>query len=51
MACGSFTSAAVAGGLTAWAQCWFLLLMILVVVTIAVLFILAMLAIASLGRY
>jgi len=51
MTCGGFTSAAIAGGLTAWAQCWFALLMMLVIVTVAVLFILAMLAIASLHRY
>lgn len=51
MPCGSFSAAAVAGGLTAWAQCWFLALMMLVIVTIAVLFILALLAIASLHRY
>ena len=51
MTCGGFTSAALAGGLTVWAQCWFLALVMLVVVTIAVLFILAMLVIASMGRH
>ena len=51
MTCGGFTEAAVAGALTAWAQCWFALLVMLVIVTIAVLFIIALLAIASLHRY
>jgi hypothetical protein len=48
MTCGGFTSAALTGGLTAWAQCWFILLMILVIVTVAVLFIIGMLALVRL---
>jgi len=46
--CIEFTTAATAGALTAWAQCWFMALIMLVIVTIAVLFILALLALARL---
>ena len=46
--CIEFTTAATAGALTAWAQCWFVALMMLVVVTVAVLFILGLLSIVRL---
>jgi len=48
--CIEFTTAATAGALTAWAQCWFAALVMLVIVTIGVLFILAMLAIVGMNR-
>jgi len=46
--CIEFTTAATTGALAAWAQCWFMALMMLVIVTIAVLFILALLVLARL---
>jgi len=46
--CGTIDGAIAAGALTAWAQCWFLLLVLLVVLTIGVLFIIALLCLARL---
>lgn len=47
--CGGFTEVA-AGPLTAWAQCWFLVLVIVVLVTVGVLFCIALLEILRLSR-
>lgn len=48
--CGGFQAAAIGGGLAAWAQCWFLVLVMLVVLTVGVLFILALLEILHISR-
>jgi hypothetical protein len=47
MTCGGFSAAATAGALTAWAQCWFALLMMLVVLTMAFIFIIWMFTVVS----